>query len=1485
MSTDHHILPLIDAYLAGGLDDAERKSFDAHVAGCRDCAAALESACVAGDRLTEAFAAALPLAGLEDRLVGALRPRMSRPSFADRLSRPIRHPAVRKIAVGLAASLVIGTVGYGMTVAVDRQQGGRGEDRERVLAMYVPSSGAGEANELSLERLSAESSSSGQKLAENVEFEFRKATNEAASALARGEKRRAEEELNRARETVAKNSGLLTDNQASLYNEKLRQLSDTAGGKVLESEQLSRDLSRADKAGRGTTNDSDQDGIRRYSTDWPDVASNDRNSANFFANAVPGSAKAPDPVPADTTLGVPVTMDMQAGRVLALGEKNFADAPDFNLQGGSGGGGGGGAGSGAGLFGAAKSAGSTEQSARERTKAVTTAGERVSGSPEALAGQGPKATADVAEGYVDRLAELDGKAVAAGGDSARGWAEGTTYRWFKPGDGSKASESKLSSPAIELTDVEGVARVPDGGTLLLGGQVVNGELAKLQKGEKDTTSLAYKAGAASSPDAVDSFGVVDPMSRTRSDASGKQPPTSGEAQLGKELSGQQAPGQQSSGQSQSGGSQSGEQGGGQQANNPQPSNQDGTSAAGRTNDGPTALAQAPAPGGQSSPNPTTPPPSAGTSAVPQAPVPPPQQVRKVIRNGTVTFEVDSFDSALVQVTKLAAEEGGFVQTTSSDKLPNGKVRGAVTVRVPPDRLDTLVLKLRGMGDLKNQRISAEDVTKRYTDVESQLRAARAMEERLLAIIKTGGEVKDLLEAEKQLGVWREKLEILQGEIKYYDNLISLSTLIVELMERDVRTPTAAFEVETVSSAVESEEVENTRAEILKAIEQAKGRVIDSDLKKLEAGQLSATIKATVAPDAAGPVIDRLKQLGKVARLDISRKTATQGGTGPIVPGLRVEKRETQLDIHIYNLANIEPRQVTSLVLAAQDVEASYKQIMDQVKSAGGNVKSSQLNRPRADQMSGTIVFQVPADKADVVLGAIRAGVDVMRMDVATNTDTQNTTEAKRGISVQISSLSHVPARETTTLQVAAADVPASFRRLLDAATGAGGRVLTSQLNEQDVNNISAQLEFETPRDKWSGVEQALREAGAVVSRSTVRSNDTENTVDSKVRLSVAFMDEIRLSPRETINATVATRTVQETFDKLVTSAKGAGARVVGSNLNLADRARPTGSIRFAVARESADRFEQSLKEAGLTTSRAVARLPDGPMTVESKVGFVITVVDERTLTARETQSMTVVASGVSDRYYKVLEALVAADALVINSQLSTQNAKETTGTLEFVINRQDRQRIEDALGQNADIFNRAVERSADTQGTVDTKVRYAVTIRDADQQPPRQVVQMTLQTAAVDKAVGDLEAAAIAAGGRKLEAERFRQDRRDGARIVVDVPLAKVGELVTAVRGQGEVTANQSRQNDGVPQGALSRARVEIAYAVPPTAAADKGFGESIREGLSGALTGLFTVLRWVIFGLVVIVPCLVLIWLAYQLTRLVRPRRTTTEPSTGVAT
>src|SRR4029079_10334372 len=94
----------------------------------------------------------------------------------------------------------------------------------------------------------------------------------------------------------------------------------------------------------------------------------------------------------------------------------------------------------------------------------------------------------------------------------------------------------------------------------------------------------------------------------------------------------------------------------------------------------------------------------------------------------------------------------------------------------------------------------------------------------------------------------------------------------------IRSAAMLSETEQVNMGVESQDVEKARASAIKAIEEAKGRIVESDLKKLEAGQYAAKVVADVPPDAAGPLIDRMKQVGTVARLEVSRRQSAPAAT-------------------------------------------------------------------------------------------------------------------------------------------------------------------------------------------------------------------------------------------------------------------------------------------------------------------------------------------------------------------------------------------------------------------------------------------------------------------------------------------------------------------------------------------------------------------------------------------------------------------------------
>lgn len=564
--------------------------------------------------------------------------------------------------------------------------------------------------------------------------------------------------------------------------------------------------------------------------------------------------------------------------------------------------------------------------------------------------------------------------------------------------------------------------------------------------------------------------------------------------------------------------------------------------------------------------------------------------RKIIRSGDIEFEIDVFDDAILKVTKIAAEEKGFVATVNSEKLPNGKVRGTIVVRMPPERLDTLILKLRALGELKSQRIGTQDVTKQYTDMESELRAARAMENRLIEIIKTGkGEIKDLLAAEKELGVWRTKIEKVEGELRYYNNLISLSTLNITLSERDARSPFALTETEHVQVGIEVEDVEKAQQEAHQAIAEAKGRVTKSELKQHAAGQFQCVILFETSPEAAGPLRDRLKQLGVVVRLEAGRTQQSEGPAGRPLD-VKVTRNDVQFNVSLFNVVNIAPRETTQLHLACVDAEAIYKNILHRVGKANGRVVTHKLDRQRNEQTTGQIVFEVRTVEADAILSDLKGYGEVMRLNVNENPDTNNVTNSKRGFHVQLWALGTVQPRETVRINLVAADVPAAYRKLQEAIAKSEGRVLNAELNEADKRNIWAQLNFDVRRVKESSIESAFEDCGEVFSRTAARSNDKENTIESKVALEVRVIHVANLAPRVTHNLIIEVQDVEKTAALLTALTNESKGRMHANQISQEKSGRVVSKQILDVPLASAAAILDKIK--GVGTIRSLEALPN-----------------------------------------------------------------------------------------------------------------------------------------------------------------------------------------------------------------------------------------------------------------------------------------------------
>jgi Domain of unknown function (DUF4349) len=164
----------------------------------------------------------------------------------------------------------------------------------------------------------------------------------------------------------------------------------------------------------------------------------------------------------------------------------------------------------------------------------------------------------------------------------------------------------------------------------------------------------------------------------------------------------------------------------------------------------------------------------------------PAAERRIIRNASLTLEVEQPTKAMQAIASIAESRGGFVVT--SDSVRHVGTKGSksyevvtVEIRVPAAQFDAALAEIRGAaGSVTAQKITGKDVTEEYIDLEARLRTQKALEAQLMEIMKRAQEVEDAVTVQRELTNVRTEIERVEGRRRFLENQSSLSTISVTL---------------------------------------------------------------------------------------------------------------------------------------------------------------------------------------------------------------------------------------------------------------------------------------------------------------------------------------------------------------------------------------------------------------------------------------------------------------------------------------------------------------------------------------------------------------------------------------------------------------------------------------------------------------------------------------------------------------------------------
>ena len=99
------------------------------------------------------------------------------------------------------------------------------------------------------------------------------------------------------------------------------------------------------------------------------------------------------------------------------------------------------------------------------------------------------------------------------------------------------------------------------------------------------------------------------------------------------------------------------------------------------------------------------------------------------------------------------------------------------------RFGAALAALKGLGKVKAENVSTQDVTKAYTDLETRLKVKRDTADRLRELLRTRtADLPDVLNAERELARVTEEIEQMEGERRFYDQQVAFSSITLALAE-------------------------------------------------------------------------------------------------------------------------------------------------------------------------------------------------------------------------------------------------------------------------------------------------------------------------------------------------------------------------------------------------------------------------------------------------------------------------------------------------------------------------------------------------------------------------------------------------------------------------------------------------------------------------------------------------------------------------------
>jgi hypothetical protein len=165
-----------------------------------------------------------------------------------------------------------------------------------------------------------------------------------------------------------------------------------------------------------------------------------------------------------------------------------------------------------------------------------------------------------------------------------------------------------------------------------------------------------------------------------------------------------------------------------------------------------------------------------TKQVRQTPPPKIDWDKKIIKNASLNLEVKDYAAYNTSLREKIKQFGGYIAQEEQNQSEY-KIENTLMIKVPVDQFDDAINNISAyVKELKEKKITSQDVTTEFIDTRSRMETKRQVRQRYLDLLKQARNMEEILNVQSVVNGVQEEIESAAGRIEYLSHASSYSTI-------------------------------------------------------------------------------------------------------------------------------------------------------------------------------------------------------------------------------------------------------------------------------------------------------------------------------------------------------------------------------------------------------------------------------------------------------------------------------------------------------------------------------------------------------------------------------------------------------------------------------------------------------------------------------------------------------------------------------------